>query len=73
MRVCATILAVLALAACGPEPTCVDEDGEELNVCLFGEEQLEFCPGDQWASEDGCISYACDNSGEVLETLDQCQ
>jgi hypothetical protein len=72
MRACATVLAALLLTACGPEPTCVDEEGEELPVCVFGDDELEYCPGDQWASADGCISFACGDDGVVLETEDQC-
>lgn len=71
MRACAVVLAAAAfLTACGPPPTCVDDEGEELPVC--GYEGLEFCPGDHWASDDGCVSYACDETGEVVPTQDLC-
>jgi hypothetical protein len=79
MRLSVSMLLALAavglIGGCGAEPPCVDEDGEELNVCevkVAGSDPILYCPGDHWGSEDGCISYGCGADGEVLETPDVC-
>ncbi len=71
------LLAVGAcLGGCGADPPCVDEDKNELNFCEFDvegdPEPRVYCPGDSWASEDGCISYGCGGDGEVLPSEDRC-
>jgi hypothetical protein len=60
----------LALGACGGEPPCgVDEDGEDIPVCMPEIEGvpdvLEFCPGDSWATP-ACESCSCLPDGSVF-------
>ena len=69
-------LGALCLVGCGSNAPCVDEENDELSFCEFevqGEpEPRIYCPGEHWASEDGCFSYACLDEGEVRPSEDRC-
>lgn len=67
----------LGLAACGADPPCVDDEGEELPFCEVKvqgvDDPLVYCPGEHWGAEDGCNSCGCDGGGEVVcTTLTTC-
>lgn len=68
----------VALAACAPEPLCVNKEGEELPICAYefeieGQPQtFEYCPGDEWGAADGCNSCGCDGKGRIVCTSVPC-
>ena len=77
MRRLALLLTVF-LGACGGEPLCgVDEDGEDIPICVYDvegvPESLEYCPGEHWGSIDGCNSCGCDADGNVVCTVAACE
>lgn len=68
-------LLLASVVACGAEPLCVDNDGEELPVCSYEDVEgppLEYCPGEHWAASDGCNSCGCDDQGVVQCTSSPC-
>lgn len=68
LAICITGLAL----SCGPEPVCIDAEDNELPFCLYGADELEYCPGDSWGVGDGCNSCGCDDDGIVVCTEIPC-
>ncbi|MBX2797662.1 MAG: hypothetical protein KTR31_08345 [Myxococcales bacterium] len=53
-------------AGCGGPPLCgVDGNGDELPICVEPDTNIEYCPQDHWAAENGC-SCACDDNGQIV-------
>lgn len=80
-RIAAVALALAGLVACGSEPLCgyVDEDADPLverPICTYelgvADETIDYCPGDQWGSVDGCNSCGCSEDGRIVCTKVAC-
>ena len=73
-----TLLLALFLTACGGDPLCgVDDEGQDIPICVYDieglPEALEYCPGQHWGAIDGCNSCGCDADGNVVCTTATCE
>ena len=70
------VVALVWLVGCASEPVCgVDNEDVPLPVCTYElpkDQAIEYCPGDEWGSIDGCNSCACDSDGSILCTSITC-
>jgi len=60
------IFAAGALSACGEDPPCgVDDQGDEVPVCVYDATGDLYCPLDNWIADDDCNTCGCSAEGEV--------
>ncbi|MEN0067897.1 MAG: hypothetical protein AAGA48_37555 [Myxococcota bacterium] len=66
------VMALFAMACEDEGPCGTDADGDIIPVCIYTDAMgdPEYCPGDQFVSDDGCASCGCGPNGQITCTDD---